>query len=141
MHAGHASPTLALRAELVAAMLAHARKDHPFEACGILAGTCVPECHIPMHNAAHSTSFFRFNLREQVMIWRDLGLSGMRPLAIYHSHTGSPAVLSRSDIEFGTLVGAHSIVISTVNPNAPDLRVYRIVGMRAYPVPLTIVGG
>jgi [CysO sulfur-carrier protein]-S-L-cysteine hydrolase len=132
------SPELTLRAELHAAMIKHALADHPKEACGILAGFSEPELHIPMRNAARSALFFRFDLREQRDIWRDLSLAGMRPLALYHSHTASPALLSRSDIEFGTLMGAYSIVISTTNPAAPDLRVYRVIGIRAIPVPLIL---
>jgi [CysO sulfur-carrier protein]-S-L-cysteine hydrolase len=130
---------LSLRAELVAAMMAHACRDHPTEACGILAGDLAPQRHIPMRNAARSSSFFRFDLREQLDVWNEVFAVGMRPLAIYHSHTRSPAVLSRSDIEFGTLRGAYSIVISTLNPGNPDIRAYRIVGRRAIAVPLTIL--
>jgi [CysO sulfur-carrier protein]-S-L-cysteine hydrolase len=140
MPPGHASPTLTLRSELVAAMIAHACHDHPIEACGLLAGHTEAELHIPMQNAARSAAFFRFSMREARDVWRDLTLAGMSPLALYHSHTGSPAILSRSDIEFGTLAGAHSIVISTAVLEHPDIRVYRIVGRRAIPVPLTVSG-
>lgn len=46
---------LVIRADLVNAMVAHARRDHPDEACGVLAGpegSDRPERHIPMTNAA-----------------------------------------------------------------------------------------
>ena len=46
---------LTIRRELVEAMIAHARADHPDEACGVIAGpegTDRPERFIPMVNAA-----------------------------------------------------------------------------------------
>ena len=42
---------LVIRADLVDAMVAHARADHPDEACGVIAGpegSDRPERHIPM---------------------------------------------------------------------------------------------
>jgi len=45
---------LVIRADLVQAMIAHACRDHPDEACGVLAGldgSDRPERHIPMVNA------------------------------------------------------------------------------------------
>lgn len=53
---------LVIRADLVNAMVAHARRDHPDEACGVLAGpegSDRPERHIPMTNAERSPTFYR----------------------------------------------------------------------------------
>lgn len=52
---------LVIRADLVNAMVAHARRDHPDEACGVLAGpegSDRPERHIPMTNAERSPTFY-----------------------------------------------------------------------------------
>ena len=43
------------------AIVAHARRDHPDEACGIVAGpegSDRPERFVPMVNAAGSTTFY-----------------------------------------------------------------------------------
>jgi len=55
---------LVIRADLVEAIIAHARRDHPDEACGVLAGpegSDRPERHIPMINAERSPTFYRFD--------------------------------------------------------------------------------
>ena len=64
---------LVIRADLVEAVVAHARRDHPDEACGVLAGpegSDRPERHIPMANAERSPTFYRFDSHEQLKVWR-----------------------------------------------------------------------
>lgn len=64
---------LVIRADLVNAMVAHARRDHPDEACGVLAGpegSDRPERHIPMTNAERSPTFYRLDSGEQLKVWR-----------------------------------------------------------------------
>ena len=61
--------------ELVDAMVAHARADHPDEACGIIAGpegSDRPERHVPMLNAERSPTFYRFDSAEQLRVWRGM---------------------------------------------------------------------
>ena len=55
---------LRIRRDLVDAMVAHARRDHPDEACGMLAGPegeDRPERIIPMLNSARSPTYYRFD--------------------------------------------------------------------------------
>ena len=55
---------LVIRADLVDAMVAHARADHPDEACGVIAGpegADRPERFIAMLNAERSPTFYRFD--------------------------------------------------------------------------------
>ncbi|WP_242418076.1 Mov34/MPN/PAD-1 family protein, partial [Frankia sp. CpI1-P] len=54
------------------AIVAHARRDHPDEACGVVAGPVGsdrPERFIPMENAERSPTFYRFDSKEQLRIW------------------------------------------------------------------------
>ena len=70
---------LVIRADLVDAMVAHARADHPDEACGVLAGpegSDRPERHIAMLNAERSPTFYRFDSMEQLKVWRGIGRRG-----------------------------------------------------------------
>ncbi|MBO0774376.1 MAG: Mov34/MPN/PAD-1 family protein, partial [Actinobacteria bacterium] len=58
---------LTLSAELQARIVAHARADHPDEACGVIAGPAGsgrPERFIPMTNAERSPTFYRFDSLE-----------------------------------------------------------------------------
>jgi [CysO sulfur-carrier protein]-S-L-cysteine hydrolase len=130
---------LTLRADLVEAMKEHARRDHPIEACGIIAGHTVPQRHIPMRNAENSPAFFRFDRQQQADVWWQMHELGEKPLVIYHSHTSSDATMSRSDIDYARVPGAHHVVMSTRDPQHTEIRAYWIEGRRAIPVPLTVV--
>ncbi|SON61404.1 CysO-cysteine peptidase [Mycobacterium simulans] len=121
---------LVIRADLVDAMVAHARRDHPDEACGVLAGrdgSDRPERHIPMVNAERSPTFYRFDSQEQLNVWRALEQAQETPVVIYHSHTATEAYPSRTDIDLAAEPDAHYVLVSTRNPDRHELRSYRIV--------------
>lgn len=116
------------------AILAHARKDHPDEACGVIAGPAGsdrPVRFIPMENAERSPTFFRFDPDEQFRVWTELDDRDEDPVVIYHSHTATEAYPSRTDIEYAQEPYAHYVVVSTRecgNDEGPvEFRAYRIV--------------
>jgi [CysO sulfur-carrier protein]-S-L-cysteine hydrolase len=121
---------LVIRAELVEAMVAHARADHPDEACGVVAGpegSDRPERHIAMVNAERSPTFYRFDAQEQLKVWRALEESAEVPVVIYHSHTATEAYPSRTDVGLAAEPDAHYVLVSTRNPGQDEVRSYRIV--------------
>ena len=121
---------LVIRADLVEAMVAHARHDHPDEACGLLAGpdgSDRPERHIPMVNAERSPTFYRFDSHEQLRVWRALEAADEVPVVIYHSHPNAEAYPSRTDIELAAEPDVHYVLVSTRDPHRHELRSYRIV--------------
>ena len=66
---------LRIRASLLAEVIAHARADHPDEACGVIAGPAAqdsPERVIPMLNAARSPTFYEFESGELIRLHRAL---------------------------------------------------------------------
>ena len=80
---------LTINRELVDAMIAHARRDHPDEACGVLAGPVgsdTPQRFIPMVNAARSTTFYEFDSGDLLRLYREMDARGEEPVVIYHSH-------------------------------------------------------
>ncbi|CPU13946.1 cysO-cysteine peptidase [Mycobacteroides abscessus] len=86
---------LRIRADLVDAMVKHARADHPDEACGVLAGPAGSdraERHVAMINAERSPTFYRFDSGEQLRVWREMDDADEVPVVIYHSHTGNRGV-------------------------------------------------
>lgn len=111
-------------------MLAHARADHPDEACGVLAGpegSDRPERHIAMANAERSPTFYRFEAQEQLKVWRAMEESGDAPVVIYHSHTATEAYPSRTDVGLAAEPDAHYVLVSTRDPDHDEVRSYRIV--------------
>jgi [CysO sulfur-carrier protein]-S-L-cysteine hydrolase len=121
---------LVIRADLVEAMVAHARADHPDEACGIIAGpegTGRPERFVPMDNAERSPTFYRFDSGEQLRVWREMDDRDEEPVVVYHSHTATEAYPSRTDISYASEPNAHYVLVSTRDPEQHELRSYRIV--------------
>ena len=108
----------------------HARKDHPDEACGVIAGPAgsdTPLRYIPMQNAERSPTFYRFDSREQLQVWRAMDDNDEEAVVIYHSHTATEAYPSRTDISYANELGAHYVLVSTREADSAEFRSYRIV--------------
>ena len=119
---------------LVDAMVAHARQDHPDEACGVLAGPIgsdSPQRFIPMLNAARSPNFYEFDSGDLLRLYRELDANDEDPVVIYRSHTHTEAYPSRTDISYASEPEAHYVLISTRetgNDDGPyEFRSFRIV--------------
>jgi len=111
-------------------IVAHARADHPDEACGVLAGPAgsgQPERFIPMTNAARSPTFYEFDSMELLHVWREMDDRDEEPVVIYHSHTATEAYPSRTDISLANEPGAHYVLVSTRDEDSTDFRSFRIV--------------
>ena len=121
---------LTIAADLVAQIVAHARRDHPDEACGIVAGPAGsdrPERLVPMINAAMSPTFYEFDSGDLLRLYRDLDGRNEEPVVIYHSHTATEAYPSRTDIAYASEPGAHYLLVSTRDPVVDEVRSYRIL--------------
>jgi proteasome lid subunit RPN8/RPN11 len=133
---------LVIRSDLVDAMVAHARADHPDEACGVIAGpegSDRPERFIKMDNAERSPTFYRFDSMEQLRVWRAMEEADEAPVVIYHSHTGTEAYPSRTDISIAQEPDAHYVLISTRDAREHELRSYRILDGVVTEEPVNIV--
>ena len=112
------------------AIVAHARRDHPDEACGVVAGPAGsdrPERLIEMINAAGSPTFYQFDSMEQLKVWQAMDAADEEPVVIYHSHTATEAYPSRTDINLAQEPGAHYVLVSTADPDSIEFRSFRIV--------------
>ena len=121
---------LTLHSALRDKIVAHARADHPDEACGVIAGPAGqdrPERFIPMLNAERSPTFYRFDSQEQLKVWREMDDNDEEPVVIYHSHTATPAYPSRTDISYASEPQAHYVLVSTRDETETEFRSYRIV--------------
>jgi [CysO sulfur-carrier protein]-S-L-cysteine hydrolase len=120
----------------------HARRDHPDEACGVLAGPAGsdrPERFIPMTNAARSPTFYEFDSTEQFGVWKQMDERDEEPVVIYHSHTATEAYPSRTDISYANEPGAHYVLVSTRDPGKTEFRSYRIIDGQVTEEPVTVV--
>ena len=121
---------LRIPAEMVDAIVAHARTDHPDEACGVIAGAAgsdTPTRLIPMMNAERSPTFYRFDSTEQLRLYRQLDAADEEVVVVYHSHTATEAYPSRTDVSYAGEPQAHYVLVSTRNPDTYEFRSYRIV--------------
>jgi [CysO sulfur-carrier protein]-S-L-cysteine hydrolase len=67
------------------AIVAHARTDHPDEACGVVAGpegSDRPERFLPMLNAARSPTFYEFDSADLLTLYREMDDRGEEPVVI-----------------------------------------------------------
>src|SRR5260370_40103277 len=123
-------------------IVAHARKDHPDEACGVLAGPAGsdrPERFIAMTNAERSPTFYRFDSAEQFRVWREMDDHDEEPVVIYHSHTATEAYPSRTDIAYASEPPAHYLLPSTRDPDQAEFRSYRIVDGQVTEEPVSVM--
>ena len=128
------------------AIVAHAREDHPDEACGVVAGpegSDRPERFIPMLNAARSPTFYEFDSGDLLKLYRDMDDRGEEPVVIYHSHTATEAYPSRTDISYASEPNAHYVLVSTREElgEEAEFRSYRIVDGVVSEEEVTITAG
>ena len=116
------------------AIVAHAKRDHPDEACGIVAGpegSDRPERLVEMVNAASSPTFYEFDSSELLALYKQLWANDEEPVVVYHSHTATEAYPSRTDIGLANEPGAHYVLVGTSehgnNQGPVEFRSYRIV--------------
>jgi proteasome lid subunit RPN8/RPN11 len=123
-------PVLTLDAAVRDAVVAHARRDHPDEACGLIvgpAGSGRAERVVEMVNAARSMTQFEFEPGEQLRVYRELDDRDEEVVVVYHSHTATEAYPSRTDVRYASQPDAHYLLVSTRDPGAAEVRSYRII--------------
>ncbi len=118
-------------------ILRHSLEVFPKEACGLLAGwdnEVLQLCRLS--NADDSEVTYSLEPSEQLAALKEIERAGLRLLAIYHSHTGSPAYPSATDVDRAFFPGtrdenfpAIAYVIASVTANSlKELRAFRITG-------------
>ncbi|WP_424213608.1 Mov34/MPN/PAD-1 family protein [Streptomyces sp. BI20] len=124
---------LTLTQDLYDRIVAHAREDHPDEACGVVAGPVGsgrPERFVPMLNAARSPTFYEFDSKDLLALYREMDDRDEEPVIVYHSHTATEAYPSRTDVSYAGEPGAHYVLVSTADTDGLgefQFRSYRIV--------------
>jgi proteasome lid subunit RPN8/RPN11 len=132
------------------AIVAHAKRDHPVEACGVVAGPAGsdrPERFIEMVNAAGSPTFYEYDSTDLLELYKEMDERDEEPVVIYHSHTATEAYPSRTDINLAQEPGAHYVLVSTRDgADSPaydgpvEFRSYRIVDGEVVEEDVRVVG-
>jgi [CysO sulfur-carrier protein]-S-L-cysteine hydrolase len=107
-------------------MLRHAREEAPNECCGLI-GALNGEAKTLYRARNAEASALRYNLdpQDQFRIMTEIEEKGEELSAIYHSHTGSPAYPSQTDINLAAYPDALYLIVSLVEGER-DLRGFHI---------------
>ncbi len=138
---------LSLPAAVTELLLAHARRELPNEACGILSGSAAEGLATTFHparNAEASPLRYSVHSEDLVRITYAIDDAGEDLVAIFHSHTRSPAVPSPTDRRAAMYPDAIYLLVSLADSEVPpsrSLRAWRIRDGAATEVPLTLPQG
>ncbi len=116
-----------LPAVMHAAMVEHARSEHPLEACGLLAGrNGVPSRFYPARNALRSPTRYDLDPRDLLRVTMDIESRGEELWGIFHSHPHTAAYPSQTDIRLAFYASAVYLICSLADPALPVIRAFRI---------------
>ena len=134
-----------IKQKFIDEMVAHSKADLPNECCGILAG---PNGQVmktyPMTNVEASPFRFSMDPVELVQVDSEAGENDWELLAIYHSHTGSEAYPSDTDVRIaagtaGLWPDVRYVLVSLMDMNNPVVRIFEISDGRVIEEPLEVV--
>ena len=129
-------------------LLAQARRDAPYETCGMLGGKDGRARKIyPIKNVADDpVKRYLMDGAEQLAAMEDMDEKGLDITAIYHSHPVSRAYPSPTDVrdaydaDLGEprYPGTLYLIMTLMNPNAPEIHAYNLADGTIREVPLQI---
>lgn len=125
-------------------ILAHAEKELPYEACGLIAGTIegddklIKKVYL-LTNTDHSNEHFSMDPKEQLAAIKDMRANGLVPLGNWHSHPESPSRPSEEDKRLAYDSKASYMILSLMNREEPVLNSFRISGTDAQKEQLEII--
>lgn len=115
------------------AMIDHAEKNLPDEACGLIAGKIeggtkhVLKVYF-LTNIDHSNEHFSLDPKEQLRAVKDMRANGFIPLGNWHSHPESPSRPSEEDKRLAYDSSASYMILSLMNRNEPVLNSFHVEG-------------
>jgi proteasome lid subunit RPN8/RPN11 len=140
----HPGPTsVELTADLVQAMIDHARAEYPNEMCGLIVGDGLPADGgqrlrwEPTRNRAASPMRYDIHPDDLLRLTIATEKADEEFWAIVHSHTHSPARPSSTDIGLAFYPDAIYLLVS-LGEEQPAVAAWRIVDGTVYPVELVV---
>ena len=113
---------------MVERVVAHSREQAPNECCGMIGGRDGAATTLyRAANAEESPLRYVVDPQDQLRIMDEIDGRGEELAAIYHSHTGSPAYPSQTDINLAQAWPDPLYVICSISdPDAPEVRAFEI---------------
>jgi [CysO sulfur-carrier protein]-S-L-cysteine hydrolase len=114
--------------EMLDRIVAHAHEEAPNECCGMIGGRDGEATTIyRTRNAEQSPLRYVIHPQDQFRVMEEIEGRGEELAAIYHSHTGSSAVPSQTDINLAEgWPDPLYLICSIANPDSPELRAFSI---------------
>ncbi len=113
-------------------IVAHAKKEAPIEACGLIAGELtdgdkiIKKVYI-LTNVDHAEEHFTLDPKEQLTAVKDMRANGLVPLGNWHSHPVSPSRPSEEDKRLAYDSSASYMILSLMEEE-PVLNSFHIEG-------------
>ena len=110
------------------AMIDHAKKGYPNEACGILAGKPggLSDQFFPMKNLDESSISYFMDPKEQLSVFKKMRELGVEMTSIFHSHVASEAYPSQKDVRLAFYPEVSYLIVSLSDMQKPVLRSFKI---------------
>jgi proteasome lid subunit RPN8/RPN11 len=117
---------------LVDEMIAHAREDVPNECCGMVAGKDGTAVEV-LRGINVAASPLRYEMTGQSFfdMLKAIEDKGLQLVAIYHSHTKSPAYPSQTDVNQGQNWPEQIyVIISLADAENPDVQAFHLADLK-----------
>lgn len=117
-------------------IVAHAEKELPNEACGLIGGVIengskiIKKVYL-LTNVDASNEHFSLDPKEQLAAVKDMRANGFVPLGNWHSHPESPSRPSDEDKRLAYDGKASYMILSLMDRNNPVLNSFKIQGVDA----------
>lgn len=120
----------------------HCEREYPNEACGILAGQSGTVKKIySMANAEPSPAFYVMEPQEQFRVMKEMRQAGLELVGIYHSHTGSQAYPSATDVSLAYYPEAVYLIVTLLDRKLPASRGFSIIEGKITEVRVEVISG
>lgn len=128
-------------------IVTHCQRQHPKEACGLLAGAATGPASeepvvvqvYPMTNVEDSPIGYAMDPKEQLRIEKTMRQRQQRMIGIYHSHTASAAYPSSVDVSLALSPALSYVLVSLQDRARPEFKSYRIDGTAITPEPWRLI--
>ena len=125
---------ITIRQEDFNSMLAHALRERPDEACGLIAGYDrddgireIDRVYL-LTNMDHTNEHFTIDPKEQLRAIKDMRANGLKPLGNWHSHPESPSRPSEEDKRLANDSKASYLILSLMEEDKPVLNAFHVEG-------------
>ena len=118
---------VAIKKEILEAIVQHAREEAPLECCGLLMGASEMITHQRrMVNVLQSPNRYSIDPQALFDFFRDLRSLQLRHLGIYHSHPASEAYPSKTDVDESYYSDCTYFIVSLKDVQSPSIRAFKL---------------